>query len=257
MKKIAALLLAVVLVMATAVPALAAGFTPSVEAKPAPTVVPQTGSDGEEYEAIIYDESKKQVIGVPDGALIVTPKSEAEAAQTDIKQKLDTAYEQIQAVNSLAELSSDLEAAAKEVSPDLTVDDLVVRDMFDVSVMGTYADYLAVEGNSLAIRFDLSTDAQSLVAVLFSEDGKTWKTIPSSDIERYGNFSVSIVLYSKGVLAFVFDVGELPVDPNGPDAPQTGDPTWSIVGWAAAGGVAILTAAGVAGKKKSFRKYDV
>ena len=126
-----------------------------------------------------------------------------------------------------------------------------------MSVMGTYADYLAVEGNSLAIHFDLSTDAQSLVAVLFSEDGKTWKTIPGSDIEKFSDFTVSVVLYSEGVLAFVFDVGELPVDPNGPDAPQTGDPTWSIAGWAAAGGAVILTAAGIAEKKKSFRKYDV
>lgn len=52
-KKIITMLLAVALVVATSVPAMAAEFTPSVENKPAPEVVTQTDSNGNECVAII------------------------------------------------------------------------------------------------------------------------------------------------------------------------------------------------------------
>ena len=57
------------------------------------------------------------------------------------------AYSQLQSVSKLSDLDGDLETIIKEVSSGLTLDDLVVRDLFDVSVSGTYADYLNADGN--------------------------------------------------------------------------------------------------------------
>ncbi len=246
-KKIMTLFLTVACVIAMNVPAVAAQFTPSVEAKPAPSVVPQKGSDGSEYSAIIYDKDGKEVTGVPDGSLIVTPVSQADkAADSKIKDRLNKAYSQLQSVSKLSDLDGDLETIIKEVSSGLTLDDLVVRDLFDVSVSGTYANYLNTDGNYLVVRFKLSTDAQSLASVLFSEDGKTWKALPNSYIKRNSDGTVEIILHKEGVLAFLFDAGKLSVDPNGPSSPQTGEPevtskTWGM-GFVAAG---ILAAAGI------------
>lgn len=64
MKKIVIILSAILLVVALAVPSFAAGFTPSVEQKGAPTVVSATDADGNAFA---------------DGEVIVTPVSAADS----------------------------------------------------------------------------------------------------------------------------------------------------------------------------------
>lgn len=254
-KKIFALFLAVAMITAMSIPAMAAEFTPSVEAKPAPEVVTQTDSNGNECAAIIYDADGNEIAGVPSGDLIVTPVSADDASSAEIKEKLDAAYEQLQSVSSLTELSADLETVIKEVSPDLTVDDLVVRDLFDVTVSGTYAEYLSQEGNSITIRFKLSADADSLAAVLHNMEGTTWETVTNDRITRNDDYTADVVFYDLSPVAFLFDAGKLSVDPNAPDSPQTGEPVSYTGVWVAAVAVAVLAAAGVVVvKKRSAQK---
>lgn len=253
-KKLSSLLLAGILALSMSVPALAAEFTPSVESKAAPEVVAQTDSSGNECAAIIYDADGKELIGVPTGDLIVTPVSSTnETASAETKKALDDAYEQLKSVSSLAELSSDLESIIKEVSADLTLDDLVVRDLFDVTVTGTYAEYLSQDGSSISVRFKLSADAESLAAVLHNVEGTTWETVSNDRITRNTDYTADVVFYSLSPVAFLFDAGKLSVDPNAPDSPQTGEPV-SYVTWFAVGGVIVLAAAaGVFAKKRSSR----
>lgn len=253
-KKIITMLIAVTLVMAMSVPVMAAEFTPSVENKPAPEVVPQTDSNGNECVAIIYDANGNEIVGVPAGYLTVTPVSASEAPSAEIKEKLEAAYEQLQSVSSLTELSSDLEKVIKEYSPDITVEDLVVRDLFDVTVWGTYAEYLSQEGNYIIIRFKLTADADSLAAVLYNMEGTTWETVTNDRITRNSDYTVDVAFYELCPVAFLFDAGKLSVDPNAPDSPQTGEPESNTMIWVVAGVVVVAAAAFGVVKKRSSQK---
>lgn len=234
-KKIFTMFLSIALATVLSIPAMAAEFTSSVEAKPAPEIVAQTDSKGNECAAIIYDAEGKEVTGVPSGDLIVTPVSADSAPSPEIKEKLEAAYEQIRSVSSLTELSEELEPVIKEVSPSLTVDDLVVRDMFDVTVSGTYADYLSQEGHSISIRFNLSADANSLAAVLHNIAGSTWETVSNDRITRNSNRTADVVFYELSPVAFLFDSEKLNIDPNAPASPQTGEPESYGIPWIAGG----------------------
>lgn len=249
MKKVLILLLAAAMMTALAAPAFAAGFTPSVTAKPAPTVVPQMGTDGKEYDAVIRDSSGNVIAYVPNGALIVTPLSEADAASAEIKLRLETAYQTILSASSLTELNSQLEQTIKAISSDISADDLVVRDLFDVALSGDYAQYLQEPGSTLTVRFDLRADAALMLAVLNSMDGVTWSIVPS-DAAAADGYIVEIRLEQLGAFALLFDNGKLSVDPNGPKSPQTGSASSTAAGWLAVGVVAIFAAAVYFARKK-------
>ena len=251
-KKIFTMFLSIALAAALSIPAMAAEFTPSVEGKPAPDVVTQTDSKGNECAAIIYDENGAEVTGVPNGDLIITPVSADNAPSAEIKENLMAAYEQLQSVSSLTDLSDELESVIKEMSPSLTVDDLVVRDMFDVSVSGAYADYLSQEGHSIEIRFNLSADANSLAAVLHNIAGSTWETVSNDRITLNRDKTVDVVFYELSPVAFLFDAGQLNTDPNAPDSPQTGEPESYATPWIAGGIIVVaITTYGIFRKRSS------
>ena len=243
-KRISSLLLVMALVASFSGTVFAAEFTPSVKSKPAPEIVMQKGSDGKEYAAIIYDADGKEMIGVPSGALIVTPVSAAsQAPLPEIRAMLESAYKQIKSAKQLTALSEELEKVVKEISLDLQIEDLAVRDLFDVTVIGTYAEYLSQEGSCISVRFKLSADAESLIAVLHNMEGTTWETVSNDRITRNKDCTADIVFYELSPVAFVFDVGQLDVDPNGPKSPQTGDPVTDPVLLGIGGAVAVFAAA--------------
>lgn len=199
----AGLLLAAFALSALSVPALAAEFTSIVTAKQAPAVVTTTTESGEEVAAIIYDENDEEVIGIEVGDLIVTPLSEAEEAEETISTALTSAYDQIQSVTTLDELSDDLESELRSQSSDVAVEDLVVYHLFDVTVNGTVADYLAVEGHYVKIRFDLGLSLDDILIVLHNYKDNLWETIGSDRIERHDDGSVSVTFYSLSPVAFI------------------------------------------------------
>lgn len=201
-----------------------------------------------------YDADGNEIVGVPEGYLIVTPVAASEMPSAEIKENLEAAYEQLQSVSSLTELSSDLEVVIKEVSLDLAIDDLVIRDLFDVTVLGTYAEYLSQEGNYISIRFKLSVDADSLAAVLHNIEGTTWETVSNDRITRNKDYTADVVFYELSPVAFLFDAGKLSVDPNAPDSPQTGEPESNTMAWVVAGVVIVAAVAYGVVKKRSSQK---
>lgn len=250
MKKISSILLAVALVVMMSVTAFAAGFTPSVEYKEAPEVVTQTNAAGETVAAIIRDANGKEIGSIKVEDLVVTASSATDKADPATKAQMDSAKEQIQSAENLSELSKDLEKVVKEVSPDTKTEDLVVRDLFDVSLKGAAADLLSQPGSSITIRFKLSGDVNSLAAILHNIGGTTWETISNNRITRNADGTVSVVFYSLSPVAFLFDAGELAVEPGAPASPQTGEPVSYTVLWVAAG----VAAAYVIMKRRSSHK---
>ena len=251
-KRAFGLFLAVVMVLTMSIPVFAADFTPSVEAKQAPEIAAQKDSQGNDCAAIIYDADGNEIAGVPFGNLIITPISSCENSSAEIRERLKAAYQQLKSADRLTDLSADLEKIVKEMFPNLTEDDLVIRDLFDVSVTGIYADYLKQEGNYIKIRFKLSEDAKLLAAVLHNIIGSDWETVVNDRITRNDDKTVDVVFYDLSPIALLFDAGKLGVDPNGPTSPQTGEPEPNNSVWVFAAAAVVLAAGCAVVVKRRF-----
>ena len=240
MKKLALFLSVLLIAVTLAAPASAAvNFTPSVEQKPAPTVDPITDSNGNQVSAIIRDQNGEEVHGVSidSGELIVTPISQASQAAQAISEMLTNAYEQIQQADTIA--------------------DLVVRDVFDVSLTGTAAEYLAQEGNNITLRFDVGVAPSATLIVLHNYEGSNWEIIPDDRVVQNADGTVDVTFDSLSPIAFVVDSTETDTsastDADAPTSPQTGDsslPPVAGAGLIALGCVALASAA-VVWKKRA------
>lgn len=241
----------------------AAPFTPSVEQKGAPEIVTVKDKDGNDVVAIIRDKDGNEIVGVPSGELLVTPISKSEEAPEEIQKMLNDAYEQIKQSGMLTELTNQInehiraynkalreelgeEAAEKE---EISVEDLVVFYLFDVSVFGAYKDYLAEEGNSITIRFKVGVDPDKYLAVLHNYTGDKWEVISNDRVIRHANGDVSVTFDSLSPVAFVVNRKEIEgyadsetgeTGDKGPVSPQTGDidfTPWVVMAVVAAGAV--------------------
>ena len=212
MKKIVVILSAILLVVALAVPSFAAGFTPSVEQKGAPTVVSATDADGNAFA---------------DGEVIVTPVSAADSADAAIADGL------------------------KEIGSEASVEDLVVRDLFDVSVTGA-----AAESGSVTVRFNLGLSQSATLIVLHNYEGSNWEIIPKDHVKQNADGTVDVTFDSFSPVAFVVDKQETAdtttPSTNAPSSPQTSDNgVLRVAGVAALGlGCAAVLGSVVASKKR-------
>lgn len=260
MKKLALFLSVLLIAVTLAAPASAAvNFTPSVEQKPAPTVDTVTDSNGNEVSAIIRDQNGEEVHGVSidSGELIVTPISQASQAAQAISEMLTNAYEQIQQANTIADLVPTIGDFLQTIGSAAQVADLVVRDVFDVSLTGTAAEYLAQEGNNITLRFDLGLAPSATLIVLHNYEGSNWEIIPDDRVVQNADGTVDVTFDSLSPVAFVVDSTETDTsattDPDAPTSPQTGDSSLSPVagaGLIALGCVAVASAA-VVWKKRA------
>ncbi|MDD3228836.1 MAG: LPXTG cell wall anchor domain-containing protein [Oscillospiraceae bacterium] len=250
-KKILVSLLALVMVMCASVTALATDFTSSVTAKEAPETMTATDASGKTVAAIIYDASGKEAASIPVGSLTVTPVSAAKSAVSAIGKQLTAAYEQLK-TTALNTITPAIGNAVKDYSPSMTVDDLVVRDLFDVSLDEAAKQQLAKSGNSIKIRFALNLPSDALLLVLHNTEGTTWELIPDEKVVRNADGSVTVEFDSLSPIAFLTDGGSIAVDPNGPVSPQTGSESGSILLWGAVGvGTVALAALVIAIKKRT------
>jgi len=232
LKKISVTLVAIAMVTAMAVPAFAADFTSSVTGKSAPETVTTTNSSGETVAAIIYDANGKETASIPVGSLTVTPVSEAKTANASVSKQLTAAYEQLK-TTPLVSIAPALADAVKTYSPQMTVEDLVVRDLFDVSLDNSAKEQLAKNGNAIKIQFALNLPSDALLLVLHNTEGTTWELIADNKVVRNSDGSVTVEFDSLSPIAFLTDGGSLATDPNAPTSPQTGyseTMLWGAVG---------------------------
>ena len=260
MKKLALFLSVLLIAVTLAAPASAAvNFTPSVEQKPAPSVDPITDSNGNQVSAIIRDQNGDEVHGVSidSGELIVTPISQASQAAQAISEMLTNAYEQIQQADTIADLVPTIGEFLQTIGSAAQVADLVVRDVFDVSLTGTAAEYLAQEGNNITLRFDVGVAPSATLIVLHNYEGSNWEIIPDDRVVQNADGTVDVTFDSLSPIAFVVDSTETDTsastDANAPTSPQTGDsslPPVAGAGLIALGCVALASAA-VVWKKRA------
>ena len=251
MKKFAMFLSVLLIAVTLAAPVSAAvNVNPSVEQKPAPPVDTVTDANGNEVSAIIRDQDGNEVHGVASGDITVTPVSALEQAAADISEMLSNAYEQIQQANTIADLVPTIGDFLQTIGSAAQVADLVVRDVFDVSLTGTAAEYLAQEGNNITLRFDVGVAPSATLIVLHNYEGSNWEIIPDDRVVQNADGTVDVTFDSLSPIAFVVDSTETDTsastDANAPTSPQTGDsslPPVAGAGLIALGCVALASAA--------------
>ena len=270
MKKLGIVLLAVLVVFSCSFTALAVNFTPSVEKKDAPAFVKITDKDGNEADAIIVDEIGKEtpVINDPDSSLkiVITPVAKKEEAiVTDITGYLVSAQYQIAEAKNVSELTDSMESALKNAKlkatdpalQEVTIDDLVVRDLFDVSLVrdGTTIEQIK-EGETISFAIQTDLTADDLFFVLLNCDGKEWKVVTDLQLDENGVLTVTVDTLCA--IAIITDaMPEKVLDPNAPISPQTGDTSENVFLFGAVifgAAATILLAHSAAARKKQTGK---
>lgn len=187
MKKAISVILSIIMVLCLSIPAFAADgdFRPSVPSKDSPVVVPQL-LNGVSFDALILDENNEVVEGIhivtektPEGQIIVTAYSEIEVADGRVNVVyMQTSYEEILDARSLQELN------------ELIPVGMIVRDFFDITLVGTYKDIFK-EGKKLQIRFDIGAELkEKIMALTRCSDEEGWEFVESVTINPDGTVTV-------------------------------------------------------------------
>lgn len=247
MKKVIRILVVLFAVVALSTSALADNFTPSVEQKGAPDIVVVEDSKGNEVAAVIVNPNNEEVAGVPTGDIIITSVADADKAENEeIKTDLKAAQEQIKNISNIADLVPDqkeeLEKQVKDAG--LKVENLVVRDMVDITLTGEYADHLKVEGNTITITFKLGIGANEFLSVLHNYEADKWEMIASDRVKVLENGDVQVTFDSLSPVAFVVDT----VQHTGEEADDYGWLLYVLIGAAVV--VVVIIIILVAKKKK-------
>lgn len=210
MKKAIRILAVILAVFMLSTTVLADNFTPSVEQKDSPEVITTTDSKGDEVAAIITDSENKEVVGVPVGEIIVTSVAKVSNADEEVKEVLKAAQEQIKKVAKIEELIPEQKEELTKAVEDagLKVENLVVRDLIDVTLTGTYKDHLETEGNIITLTFKLGIGANEFLKVLHNYEGDKWEMIAEDRVKIMENGDVSVTFDSLSPIAFVVDKAE-------------------------------------------------
>lgn len=209
-------------------------FTPSVSGKPAPSLIAFT-VDGEVYIASIQNRTKTTYVPVAnDLKLVITPVSMRDYV-VDIQnhEHLEWAYAQIlnaQTLNDLpveegAEgLGASVDALLSAMNTGLTYQDLIVRDLFEVTMYGEDLDYFYDNDQYLEAEFDVDLVQGEPLVVLVSDDSATWSVLPAEDVTVNASGSVTVRLSELGTVAFAVQAEDQSINMEGAVmSPATGE----------------------------------
>lgn len=208
MKKALSLTLALMMAASMATSVHAAKFTPSVSGKEAPAVVTSTvvSEDGKKtsYVGQVMNQDGKEVKKLKKSQIKVIPVSKSKEASKEVKKELDAAYKQIKKAKTLNDLTPDFGKHLSNISKNLKVSNMVVRDLFDVTV-DKNTEKLLEEGNSIQLTFKLDVKAKSKVVCMRSTGDGKWEIVDNSKVKNNGDGTVTVELNGAGPVAFVVE----------------------------------------------------
>jgi len=204
-------------------------FTPSVSGKSAPQMVTFVGEDGEVYVGYIRNRTGDVEIKVPDRNYILITSVAERNHIVDIQthEHLEWSYDRIIAAEDVGELYTEhdlslpledhehgtiaglLDATLAEMGLDLTHDQLVVKDLFEVSAYGDYLHHLYDEEYYLEVTFDANLDPNKPVVVIHSPDSKHWHVHPIDDVAMNADGTITLQMYDLGAVAFLVEAEEV------------------------------------------------
>lgn len=172
MKKAIQFICALLIIATLALPASAAGFTPSVEQKGAPATV----------------EKDVQVTALVD----------LDKAPAEVKKAVEAAQKSIADAKSVAEAAPAVVEVLKTVAPTVKASDLVVRDLFHVAL-----DKGLANGEKKTITFKAEgIEKDSVLIVMVFVDGE-WVVVDSKNVEITKAGQVKVTFDVVGPVAFV------------------------------------------------------
>ena len=200
MKRILFLIVAMTLCISLLASAVfAEEFVPSIGDKDHPEIVPVGG----DIIGQIIGADGAVVSDVETGCLVITPVSEANTSSdipADAKDTLLNVYEQLSNGSMSLPYGSD-------VNPD----DMVIRDLFDLSFLCTEHPELLNNGGTLKVTFNLGVTAGDIVVAMVYVGGQ-W-----IEVELSNNGDGTVTCYFSQICPVVFSVKQTETPP------QTGD----------------------------------
>lgn len=206
----------------------AAIFTPSVSGKAAPEIVTSKGADGETNVGYIRNNAGDLEIPVPNkNYIIVTPVSKRDyVVDIQTHEHLEWGYDSILGAENVGELfgehdvndvisadehstiASLLDEVLVKMGVELTHEQLVVKDLFEVTAYGNYLEYLYDVNNYLEITFDADLEPGQSLAVIHSHDSVHWHVHPIEETVVNADGTVTLKMYELGVVAFLVEAEE-------------------------------------------------
>ncbi len=218
MKRVLNVILVLSLLAAMAVPALARSvdFVPSISDKGAPGVV----GSGE-----IKDSNGNSVGSASSTVVVITPVSQAttsnKISEADGKNLL-AAYSKLTSGAKAYAICPGLEDLANELHGGVEEEDLVVRDLFDVSLSDAELEKQVANGNTITLKLDAKVTKGDKVLAMVN-DGEKW--VPAVNVVNNGDGTVTVTLSTLGAVVL------MSAQPSGSSA--TGDTT-QVAFWGAA-----------------------
>ncbi len=204
MKMISKLLAMLLVIGLLAAPVCAEGFTPSVEQKGAPELV--ASPDAPEGAAVaIKDADGNVVAGIPAEEIVMTSVADSEDAPEAVKEEMKAAYDSVANAASLAEVVPELDKALEDRKAGVKAEDLVVRDLVNVSVSEEAAKKLAETGNNVTLSFKLGMKQDDFLMVMCFVDGQ-WVILDADQVEILEDGTVNVTFREQiGTIAFVVE----------------------------------------------------
>lgn len=204
MKRILTLAVLLVMVLTLATPVFASGgdFVPSISYKPDPEVVVTTDEVGNEALGVFVNEAGEVVDYARHGCIIITPLADALDEEKPVPKVIrDLLLYVYDALNT-----EKMEIPYEKLELDLENENMAVRDLFDIRWACKEHEYLLnQEGVTFKIIFDLGIEPDVVVHVLsYDEYTEEWEPIVKS--ENNGDGTVTCVFEHFCVASFSVEV---------------------------------------------------
>ena len=204
MKKLFTITVAIIMILTITVSASAAQFVPSITNKGAPELVVIDIVDGKEVVGFITDAEGNQLSTEYLDCLIISSITEAlndADLPEGVKEVLLKVYDEFVKGAKLSDVCPDLADIVKEKwGKDKTPDDLVIKDLFDVT---DYCDDINEHLNGgavLDLTFDLGIGAGTFITAMVYVDGK-W--VPVKNCINNGDGTVTVEFTDICPVAFL------------------------------------------------------
>lgn len=237
MKKIISMLV-VLSILATTSLSVFATYVPSIDSKPAPTVVEKTDDEGNAYVAELVDTNGDTVEVVVVGEIVVTSYIEVTELDEEAQVILDEAFDEIITADNLLELTDDVQTVLDEINElrdeesQILTSDLVVKEFFDLHVDDDVKATMLELGLELVITFSTDVSEGDAVVVLHKKSDGEWEAIANDKVIVSDGY-VTATFTDFSPVAIVVDSSDYSEDDTSGDTsddssedtstPQTGD----------------------------------
>lgn len=224
-KKLLAIIVVVVALLAVQIPAVigsAAEWKPSIEQKDV-TIEKNVDDSVAEIRQPSGATTKVEV-----GELVVTPYTQKDKAVEDIKQRLESAMNEVTNPAADSELNTAIANAAKKINPSFELKNVVVSDVIDVDIDGTFKDLLKDNQSAVVVTFVLQGQEEVKAVLYKNPNTGKWEEakIDSVNTRDGGKIAVTVEFNAmNGPVIFLKEAEVAPQPTTEPTVTPTATPT--------------------------------